>query len=89
MASLTVTVTILGRSKWQWGKGDVVVLRVDDEFFAYCEERDDEDDAKEIEPEVAMDLLTRRDARLTSAGRKWLAEQRALQAKFEIMERKQ
>lgn len=82
-----MTVTILGRSKWEWGKGDVIVIRVDDAFFAYCEERDDEDEADEIKPELAMDLLTRRGVRLTSAGRAWMKEQRALWAKYEMMEK--
>ena len=74
-------VTILGRSKWEWGQGDVIVIRVEDRFFAYREERDDGDEADELDPELAVDLLTRLGVRLTGAGRAWMKEQRDLWAK--------
>jgi len=88
MASLTVTVSILGLSKWEWGKGDVAVIRIDDRYFAQCLEADDWDDADEVEPATAMSILTGRGVKLTAAGREWMKEQRALRAKLETMERK-
>lgn len=86
-------VAILGRGQWDWGKGDVVVIHIqtlsdDDHYFAQCEERDDEDEADEIAPETAMDLLTRRGVRLTTAGRAWMKEQRDLWAQYEMMQRR-
>lgn len=83
-----MTVAILGRIKWDWGKGDVVVIRVDDRFFAQCEERDDEDEAEEITPELVVDLLTRLGVRLTNAGRAWMKKQRDLWARYEMAEKK-
>jgi hypothetical protein len=88
MASLTVTVQILGQSKWDWGKGDVIVVRIDERYFAYCLEREDETEADEIEPTTAMSLLTGRRVKLTAAGREWMREQRDLRAKLQAMGRK-
>lgn len=88
MASLTVTVTILGLSKWDWGRGDVAVIRIDDRYFAQCLESDDHDEADEIEPTTAMSLLTGRGVKLTTPGREWLKDQRDLRAKLQTMERK-
>jgi hypothetical protein len=80
-------VAILGRSKWEWGGGDVIVIQVDDRYFAQCEERDDDEEADEIKPELAMELLSSRpNIRLTNAGRAWMREQRDLWAKYETME---
>lgn len=83
-------VAILGRSKWEWGKGDVVVVRVDDRYFAQCEEGDDVDEADEIKPELAMELLSSRPKiRLTNAGRAWMREQRDLWTRYQTTERRE
>lgn len=81
-------VAMLGRSKWDWGKGDVIVVRVEDRCFAQSEEYDGQDEADEIKPELAMDLLTRQGVKLTNAGRAWIREQRALWAKYEMLEKR-
>jgi hypothetical protein len=81
-------VAILGRRKWDWGKGDVVVIRVDDRYFVQCEQCDDQRAADEIDSVLAADLLTRRGAQLTAAGREWETEQRRLRARFEMAERR-
>lgn len=83
-----MTVAILGRSKWEWGKGDVFVLRIDDRFFAQTELSDDQREADEVEPTTAIALLTGRGVRLTTAGRDWMKEQRGLRAKYQQAERK-
>lgn len=82
----TITIAILGRSKWEWGPGDVIVVQAGHRYYAYCEDRDDETEADEIEPTTAMALLIGRRVKLTAAGRKWMEEQRDLRARFEQAE---
>jgi hypothetical protein len=88
MAIMAVTVAVLGTSKWEWGKGDVAVIRIDDRYFAQCLESDDHDEADEVEPTTAMSILTGRGVKLTTAGREWMREQRDLRAKLQTMERR-
>lgn len=60
-------------------------MRIDDRYFAYCLERDDETEADEIEPTTALSLLTGRRVKLTAAGKEWMREQEELRAKLETM----
>jgi hypothetical protein len=84
----TMIVTILGRSKWEWGPGDVVVIKVDDRYFAQCEESEDHDEADEVEPTTAMGLLTGRHVKLSAAGRVWMKEERELRTRFQTTQRR-
>jgi len=83
-----MTVAILGKIRCEWGSGDVIVIQVDDLYFAQPFEREDEIEADEIGPELAVDLLTRHHVKLTNAGRAWMREQRELWTKFQLAERR-
>jgi hypothetical protein len=67
----------------------VVVIRVDDRYFAQCEERDDAQEADELKPQDAVDPLTRHSVKLTPAGCARMREQRELWTRFQLMERRE
>lgn len=75
-------IAILGRTKWEWGGGDTFVLMADGDFFAQAFENDDLTEADIITSAEALEMLTRREAKLTRAGRAWVDAQEELKHKL-------